>query len=223
MDCDMKMKMVILGPPGSGKGTIARIISKIYCLSHIVTGDLLRNAVRSGSFLGKHAEKHMEKGELVPDEIVITLIKERLIGQLVNDGFILDGFPRNTKQADALEEILEEKKTYLTHVINLIVDDEIIIGRLSLRRSCPRCGAVYHLKNNPPKTRGICNECGGQLVHRTDDREEIIRHRLEVYKQKSASLIDRYQESGLLKNMSGNLPFNEIPCEIRKILGRKKS
>lgn len=208
----------MLGPPGSGKGTCARIISKIYGIPHITTGDLLREAVAEGTEHGRVAREYMERGELVPDEIVISIMEERLSKPDCDEGFILDGFPRNLSQAEALDHILQEKGASLTHVLNLVVGAEIIIGRLSLRRSCPRCGAVYHLKNNPPKSDEICDECGAKLVQRSDDREEIIRHRLEVYEEKTRPLLERYRKAGKVREMSGDLDINEIPEAVRQAL-----
>lgn len=210
----------MLGPPGSGKGTCARIISKIYGIPHITTGDLLREAVAEGTEHGRVARGYMERGELVPDEIVISIMEERLSKPDCDEGFILDGFPRNLSQAEALDRILKEKGTSLTHVLNLVVGAEIIIGRLSLRRSCPRCGAVYHLKNNPPKRDEICDECGAKLVQRSDDREEIIRHRLEVYEEKTRPLLERYRKAGKVRKMSGDLDIDEIPDAVRRMLAR---
>lgn len=209
----------MLGPPGSGKGTCARIISKIYGIPHITTGDLLREAVAEGTEHGRVAREYMERGELVPDEIVISIMEERLSKPDCDEGFILDGFPRNLSQAEALDHILQEKGASLTHVLNLVVGAEIIIGRLSLRRSCPRCGAVYHLKNNPPKRDEICDECGAKLVQRSDDREEIIRHRLEVYEEKTRPLLERYRKAGKVREMSGDLDIDEIPEAVRQALG----
>jgi len=207
----------VLGPPGSGKGTCARIISKIYGIPHITTGDLLREVAAEGGQQGMVAKKYMERGELVPDEIVISIMERRLSKPDCDGGFILDGFPRNLGQAEALDRILEEKGVSLNHVLNLVVGADIVISRLSLRRSCPRCGAVYHLKNKPPKTDEICDECGAKLVQRSDDKEEIIRHRFEVYEEKTRPLLERYKEAGLLREMSGNIDLSEIPESVRRV------
>ena len=210
----------MLGPPGSGKGTCARIISKIYGIPHIATGDLLREVTAEGTERGRVAKEYIERGELVPDDITIGVMEERLSEPDCDEGFVLDGFPRNLRQADALDRILKEKGMSLTHVMNLVVDDEVIIGRLSLRRSCPQCGAVYHLKNNPPKRDEICDECGAKLVQRSDDTEEVLRHRLEVYEEKTRPLLERYREAGLVRDMSGDLPIDEIPEAARRVLAR---
>jgi adenylate kinase len=210
----------MLGPPGSGKGTCARIISKIYGIPHIATGDLLREVTAEGTERGRVAKEYIERGELVPDDITIGVMEERLSEPDCDEGFVLDGFPRNLRQADALDRILKEKGMSLTHVMNLVVDDEVIIGRLSLRRSCPQCGAVYHLKNNPPKRDEICDECGAKLVQRSDDTEEVLRHRLEVYEEKTRPLLERYREAGLARDMSGDLPIDEITEAVRRVLAR---
>lgn len=211
-------RITVLGPPGSGKGTCAGFIGKMYDIPVIHTGDMLREIVAEGTERVRVAKDFMERGELVPDEIVISLVEERLSMPDCDSGFVLDGFPRNLNQADALDRILGEKGVTLTHVLNIVTDIETIIGRLSLRRSCPRCGAVYHLKNNPPKMDEICDDCGAKLIQRSDDREEIIRHRLEVYEKKSRPLVERYVEAGLVREMRGDLDINEIPEALRRVL-----
>jgi len=211
-------RIVVLGPPGSGKGTCAKFISKMYGIPVIATGYMLREAAAEGTERGMVAKEYMEQGELVPDEIVNSIVEERLRMPDCDDGFILDGFPRNLRQAEALDSILREKGVSLSRVLNIVTDAETIIGRLSLRRSCPRCGAIYHLKNNPPKMDEICDECGAKLIQRSDDREEIIRHRLEVYEEKTHPLLERYVEAGLVREMRGDLDINEIPEALRRVL-----
>lgn len=211
-----------MGPPGSGKGTVARIISKIYSIPVIATGDMLREAVAEGNEYRRAAREFMENGELVPDEIVNSIIKERLMRPDCDDGFILDGFPRNLNQANALNLILGQKQQSITHVLNIVLDADTIIHRLSHRRSCSRCGAIYHLKNKPPKVDGICDECGYELIHRSDDREEIIRHRLRVYDEATRPLLERYRTAGVVRQMRGDLPLNEIPENVRQILNYRK-
>ena len=211
-----------MGPPGSGKGTVARIISKIYSIPVIATGDMLREAVSDGNEYGRAAKEFMENGELVPDEIVNGIIKERLMRPDCEEGFILDGFPRNLKQANALYQILRKKQQSITHVLNIVLDADTIIQRLSLRLSCSRCGAIYHLKNKPPREDGKCDECGYELIQRSDDREEIIRHRLLVYDEATRPLVERYREEGVVRQMRGDLPINEIPENVRQILNHHK-
>lgn len=214
----IETRIVVLGPPGSGKGTCAGFIGKMYGIPVIRTGDMLREAAAEGTEHGRVTKGYMDRGELVPDEIVILIVEERLNRPDCDDGFILDGFPRNLVQAEALDRILGEMGVSLTHVLNIVADAETIINRLSLRRSCPRCGAVYHLKNNPPEMDEICDECGAKLIQRSDDTEEIIRHRFEVYEEKSRPLLDRYVKAGLVRSMRGDLDINEIPDALRRVL-----
>ncbi|KON30690.1 adenylate kinase [miscellaneous Crenarchaeota group-15 archaeon DG-45] len=216
----MGTRIVILGPPGAGKGTVARIVSRIYGIPHITTGDMLRGAVAEGTERGRVAKEYMERGELVPDEVVNAIVEERLMEDDCDGGFILDGFPRNLRQAEALDRILGRKGRHLTHALNLVLDAEAIVGRLSLRRTCPRCGAVYHLRNNPPKEDEVCDEDGAELVQRSDDREEIIRHRLRVYEEETRPLLERYRGAWLVRDMRGDLPIAGISDEVRRILGR---
>jgi adenylate kinase len=183
---------------------------------------MLREAVAEGTHRGRIAEEYMNKGELVPDKIVIGIMEERLSKPDIQNGFILDGFPRNLAQAEALDRILGNMGTSLSHVLNIVMDNEKIIERLALRRSCPLCGAIYHLMNKPPKAEGVCDECGSEIIQRSDDYEDIMRHRLEVYEKESHLLIDRYENLGLVKELKGDLPLTEIPGAICKILGNPK-
>jgi adenylate kinase len=211
-------RVVVLGPPGSGKGTCAGFISKIYGIPVIRTGDMLRKVAVEETERGRMAKVYLERGELVPDEIVISIVSKRLRMPDCEKGFILDGFPRNLVQAEALDRILEDLGVGLSHVLNIVTDAETIVNRLSLRRSCPRCGAVYHLKNNPPKRDGTCDECDAELIQRSDDNEEILRHRFEVYEEKSRPLLERYVKSGLVREIRGDLDINEIPEALRQVL-----
>lgn len=213
-----KTRVAILGPPGSGKGTRARIIGKIQGIPIIATGNLLREAVAKGTEQGKVAEEYLDRGELVPDDIVIGVMEERLRQPDCDRGFVLDGFPRNRSQADALNNILKEKGAHLDFVLNVVVDPKTIIDRLSLRRSCPRCGAVYHLKDSPPMEDEVCDECGAELVQRSDDKEEVIRHRLEVYEEKTRPILERYEKAGLVRDMRGDLPIDDILEAVRRVL-----
>ena len=183
---------------------------------------MLRDAVVDGNEYGVAAREFMENGELVPDEIVNGIIEERLMKPDCEEGFILDGFPRNLKQAEALHQILRKKQQSITHVLNIVLDAEMIIQRLSLRRSCSRCGAIYHMENKPPKIESICDECGHELIQRSDDREEIIRHRLRVYDESTRPLLERYREAGVVRQIRGDLPINEIPDYVRQILNHNK-
>jgi len=213
------MRIMILGPPGSGKGTRARIISDMYGIPVITTGDMLREAAARGTRLGAVAKGYMDRGELVPDDIVNGIVAERLQKADLEKGFVLDGYPRSVAQADALDEILEEAGIELDHVVVVDVKDETIISRLSLRRSCPRCGEIYHLKKKPPRRDEICDRCGFTLIQRSDDEEEVIRRRLEVYREKTQPLIERYGKRGLIRFVDGDIPIDAIPSEMRRLLG----
>lgn len=213
------MRIIILGPPGSGKGTRAKIIGKLYDLPVVTTGDMLRAAVSEGTELGKLAQGYMNRGELVRDDIVISIVEDRMSKPDVMKGFILDGFPRSVEQAEALDRILNRQGTVLDTVLYVTAKHETIIERLSLRRSCPKCGAIYHLKDMLPKREGICDECGGVLVQREDDKAEIIRHRLEVYEKQTFPILERYERVGKVRQMRGEIDIKEIPDEIRRVLG----
>ncbi|MBN1682194.1 adenylate kinase [Candidatus Bathyarchaeota archaeon] len=212
------MRIMILGPPGSGKGTCSKIIEEIYKIPVITTGDMLREAVSKESPLGIIAKTYMEKGELVPDDLVNKLVKERISEKDSVKGFILDGYPRSIKQAQVLEEMLAEMGKKLDHVINVVLEDEAIITRLSLRRSCPKCGAIYHLINKPPKKQGLCDLCNTKIVQREDDKEEVIKHRLEVYWEKTQPLIDWYEKRVKVKKIRGDIDINILPKVIKEII-----
>lgn len=209
------LNFVFLGPPGAGKGTQAEIIAKRHGLVKISTGDILREAVKNGTELGKLADGYMKRGELVPDEIMLGLIEEQLAN--IDKGFILDGFPRTVKQAERFDELLERKNLPLKAVILLDVPDEEIIKRLSARRVCPNCGAVYNLLFTPPKNDEICDVCGTKLVQRKDDNPETIKRRLDVYREQTAPLIDYYQEKGLLVKIDGTGKPEKITEAIEEV------
>jgi adenylate kinase len=211
-------RVVVLGPPGSGKGTCAGFISKMYGIPVIRTGDMLRKVAVEETDRGRMTKKYLDRGELVTDEIVISIVSKRLRMPDCEEGFVLDGFPRNLVQAEALDRILEDLGVGLSHVLNVVTDAETIISRLSFRRTCPRCGAVYHLKNNPPKMGDVCDECGTELVQRSDDTEEILRHRFEVYDEKSCPLLERYAKAGLVREVHGDLDISELPEALRRVL-----
>ncbi len=212
------MKLILLGPPGAGKGTQAVRLVEHYGIPQISTGDILRKAVKEGTELGVLAKKYMDKGELVPDEVVIGIIRERIKEPDCGKGYILDGFPRTIAQAQALDEMLEKEGTSIDHVVNISVEDEEIVKRLTGRRMCPKCGAGYHVVFDPPKKEGICDKCGGELIQRDDDREETIRARLEVYRQQTEPLIEYYEEKGLLRTIPGEGKMEEIFQAILKAL-----
>lgn len=208
-----------MGPPGSGKGTRAKIIGKMYDIPVITTGDMLREAVSEGTELGKQAEGYMKKGELVRDDIVIGIVDERMGKSDLDRGFILDGFPRSVRQAEALDRILNKLETMIDTVLYIDAKPETILERLSLRRSCSKCGAIYHLNYKPPENEGACNECGGELFHREDDREEIILHRFEVYEKQTYPILERYENRGKVQRMDGEIKIEEISDEVERILG----
>ena len=212
------MRIVLLGAPGSGKGTQAKFIMDKYGIPQISTGDLLRNAVAAGTELGKKAKAIMEAGELVSDELVLGIIRDRLSEADTDKGFILDGFPRNTAQAVALDALLEEENKPLQAAIYFEVDFELIVKRITGRRSCPKSGAIYNIYFSPPKQEGICDISGEKLVHRADDNEETVRNRLNVYQEQTAPLIALYEEKGIMKSLSGEGDINEINDRVSAIL-----
>lgn len=207
--------MVLLGPPGSGKGTQAARVAGDLGMKHISTGDLLREAVKAGSELGKQAEGYMKKGALVPDEIMLGLIEEEL-SALGDQGWLLDGFPRTLRQAEDLSRVLERLGQDIDRAILIDVPPEVIVGRLTSRRVCPNCNAVYNLESNPPEIEGRCDECGTGLVQRPDDEEETVRNRLRVYEEQTAPVIDYYRD-GLVR-VRGAGDIEEISAEIVRAL-----
>ena len=192
------MRVVLVGPPGAGKGTQAKVIADKFGIPQISTGDIFRANVTEATPLGVQAKKYMDAGELVPDEVTIAMVRQRLCRADAADGFLLDGFPRTVPQAAALNEILADLDHPLTAVLELRVDDDEVVRRLSGRRTCRCCGHVWHLELEPPAAPGVCDECGGQLFQRDDDQPETIRRRLEVYAEQTAPLIQYYRSSGLL-------------------------
>ncbi|MGQ9456601.1 MAG: adenylate kinase [Armatimonadota bacterium] len=212
------MRIVLFGPPGSGKGTQASILEAEYGAVHISTGDILREAVAKGSEMGLRAKSYMDRGELVPDEVVIAIARERL-SSVGNDGFVLDGFPRTIPQAEALDTVLGDLGKPLEAVVNLDVDQEELIRRLSGRRVCSRCGEVYHLESNPPREAGRCDKCGGDLVQREDDKPEAIKNRLEVYREQTAPVLDYYRSKGLLRDVVAEGEIYDIAQRIVASLG----
>ena len=209
----------MLGPPGSGKGTQAQILSELYCVPVITTGDMLRDSVDRGTRYGKLAKDYMERGDLVPDGIVNRIVGDRLKRNDLSEGFILDGYPRSIPQADALDKILDENNQELDYVIHVVLDDESIIDRLSKRRVCPNCGAVYHLESNPPKIPDVCDECGSKLIRRNDDSPDVIRKRLQVYMEKTKPLLERYEERGIVVDVPGDVDLCKLPQMLKELLG----
>lgn len=211
------MNIVLFGPPGAGKGTQAVELAKKYHIPHISTGDILRMNVKNGTELGKEAQKYMNKGELVPDKILIGIIRERLQEPDCKKGYMLDGYPRTIPQAEALHDILTIINKPLDVVLNINVSNEELIGRLSGRRMCS-CGSSYHLIFNPSKKENICDKCGGELYQRDDDKEDVVKQRLEVYAHKTKPLIDYYQKLNLLANIDGTGSVDEVFSAICNIL-----
>ncbi|MCZ7356797.1 MAG: adenylate kinase [Candidatus Methanoperedens sp.] len=211
------MNIILLGPPGAGKGTQAKRIAHYYSLPHISTGDILRENISNNTPLGLKAKSYMSKGELVPDELLITIIKDRLSRQDCSGGFLLDGYPRTIPQADALQMILTESNKKLDIVLNIEVDDEELVRRISGRRMCV-CGASYHVVFIPPGKDGFCDLCNGKLYQRDDDKAEAVKNRLIVYKKQTKPLIEYYKKKGLLRPIEGGKEIPEIFEDIKKVL-----
>lgn len=212
------MRMILLGPPGAGKGTQAKAITERFGVPQISTGDILRSAVRDGTPMGARAKMFMDSGALVPDDVVVGIVCERLRQDDCRSGFILDGFPRTVAQANALHDTLLEMNYPLQAVISLGVDEDALVERLTGRRSCRSCGLGYHVKFSPAKLDGFCDACGAELIQREDDREETIRHRLSVYREQTSPLIGYYSEQGLLFDVDGMEDIAVVRDEIFAIL-----
>ena len=213
-----ELNLILLGPPGAGKGTQAERLRGDFDLPYYATGDILRAAVRDGSELGREAKQYMDRGDLVPDELMSRVIVARLDSPEARDGFILDGFPRTVPQAEALTEALEPLGRRLTAVLSIEVPDDIVVRRLSGRRMCEKNGHVYHVEFDPPKNSGFCDQDGSALVQREDDREETVRHRLEVFHEQTTPLIDLYEKQGLLRRFDGTRAPEEVHGHIRATL-----
>ncbi len=208
------MKLILLGPPGAGKGTQAKQLVDRFGIPQISTGDILRGAVKEGTPMGVKAKGFMDAGGLVPDEVVVGIVRERLQKQDCANGFILDGFPRTVPQADALKETLGELGKDLDSVVSLEVDAEALVERLTGRRTCKDCGRGFHVKFDPPRESKKCDACGGELIQRDDDKEETIRQRLQVYDDQTSPLVAYYREQGLLKAVDGMLAMDAVQEKI---------
>jgi adenylate kinase len=204
------MRLVLLGPPGAGKGTQAKYLAKHFAIPAISTGDIFRANVAQKTALGLEAKRYMDAGDLVPDQVTIAMVRDRVHEDDASSGFLLDGFPRTVPQAEALKEILAERGTPLDAVLELKVDDEEVVRRLSGRRTCRQCGHVWHQEFDPPQEDGVCDKCGGQLFQRDDDQPETIRRRLEVYSQNTAPLVGYYDEQGLLVAIEATGPVDGV-------------
>ncbi|WP_409252545.1 adenylate kinase [Bacillus sp. SCS-153A] len=216
------MNIVLMGLPGAGKGTQAERIVEKYGIPHISTGDMFRAAMKEETELGLKAKSFIDKGELVPDEVTIGIVQERLSKEDAHKGFLLDGFPRTVAQADALENILDNLGKKIDYVINIQVDKEVLMERLTGRRICKNCGATYHLVFNPPSEDGVCDRCGGELYQRADDNEETVQNRLDVNIKQTQPLLDFYQDKGYLVNIDGQRDINEVFSEIDDLIGSSR-
>jgi adenylate kinase len=213
------MRLILLGPPGAGKGTQAKLLADKLGIPQVSTGDMLRAAVKAGTPLGREAKQYMDRGALVPDGVIIGLVRDRLQQQDCARGYILDGFPRTVAQAEALGKTLTELKASLDHVVSLEVPTEDLVLRIAGRRTCRNCGAMYHVRFSPSKTDGRCDACGGDTYQREDDREETVRRRLQVYIDQTAPLIDFYAARGLLRQVAGTGKIADIFQRIMRTLG----
>ena len=215
------MKIIMLGAPGAGKGTQAKMISEKYNIPHISTGDIFRFNIKNGTELGMEAKKYMDQGLLVPDELTVKILLDRVAKDDCKGGYVLDGFPRNIPQAQVLDNALGEIDDKIDFAIDVDVPDENIIKRMSGRRACINCGATYHMENIPPKKEGICDDCGAEIVLRDDDRPETVKNRLDVYHRQTQPLIEFYQAKGILKTVDGTMDMKDVSAAIAVMLQRK--
>ena len=215
----IKMKIIMLGAPGAGKGTQAKMIADKYMVPHISTGDIFRLNIKNGTELGMEAKKYMDQGQLVPDELTVKILLDRVAKDDCKNGYVLDGFPRTIPQAEVLDEALTKLGDKIDYAIDVDVPDENIINRMSGRRACVNCGATYHMVHVPPKKEGICDTCGSELILRDDDKPETVKNRLKVYHDQTQPLIDFYTEKGILKSVDGTQDMNDVFATIVAILG----
>ena len=213
------MKIIMLGAPGAGKGTQAKMLAEKYSIPHISTGDIFRANIKNGTELGKKAKSYMDAGNLVPDELVVDLVVDRIGQDDCAKGYILDGFPRTIPQAQALTEALNKVGDKVDYAIDIEVPDENIITRMGGRRACVSCGATYHIKYNPTKVENVCDACNGELIVRDDDKPETVKHRLDTYHEETQPLIDYYNEQGILKEIDGTVDMDVVFNNIVDILG----
>lgn len=213
------MKIIMLGAPGAGKGTQAKMIAEKYGVPHVSTGDIFRANIKNGTELGKEAKQYMDQGLLVPDELTVRILLDRVAQDDCKNGYVLDGFPRTIPQAEVLDSELSKLGDHIDYAIDVDVPDENIIKRMSGRRACLTCGATYHIEHVPPKKEGVCDKCGSELVLRDDDKPETVKNRLNVYHEQTQPLIDFYTNKGVLKTVDGTLPMEEVFAAITAILG----
>ena len=212
------MKIIMLGAPGAGKGTQAKMIADKFGIPHISTGDIFRANIKNGTDLGKKAKEYMDKGQLVPDELTVEILLDRVANDDCKNGYVLDGFPRTIPQADVLDKELTKLGDKVDFAINVDVPDENIVRRMSGRRACLKCGATYHIEHIPPKTEGICDTCGSELVQRDDDKPETVQNRLKVYHEQTQPLIEYYDAKNILKTVDGTKDMQEVFNNIVNIL-----
>jgi adenylate kinase len=210
-----ELNLIFLGPPGAGKGTQAQRLSKDFRLPYIATGDMLREAVKEGTELGRKAKEYMDAGDLVPDDLIIAMITETMEDPESDDGFILDGFPRNVPQADALTGAMEERDRRITAVLLIEVEDEEVVRRISGRRVCVKSGHTYHVDSDPPKHEGVCDQDGSRLIQRDDDKPETVKKRLDTYHEQTEPLVEYYEERNLLRRFDGSRPPTDVHDHIR--------
>jgi len=214
------MNILIMGPPGAGKGTQASRIASFYEIPHISTGDMFRAEIKQGSDLGKKIKSYLDSGQLVPDEVTVEVVKKRLQQADTQKGFLLDGFPRTIPQAEALDGILKEMGRSLDLVINIKVDPQVLLDRMTGRRVCQKCGATYHVVNQPPRVEGVCDQCGGELYQRSDDTVETVSNRLDVYQKQTAPLLEYYQQRGIVAEINGEQSIDDVFKEIQEVIRR---
>ena len=213
------MKIIMLGAPGAGKGTQAKMIAEKYSIPHVSTGDIFRANIKEQTELGMEAKKYMDQGLLVPDELTVKILLDRVAKDDCKNGYVLDGFPRTIPQAEVLDKAVSELNDSIDFAINVDVEDENIIRRMSGRRACLKCGATYHIEHIPPKKEGICDKCGSELVLRDDDKPETVEKRLKVYHEQTQPLIDYYNKKGILKEVDGSQDMKDVFNAIVSILG----
>lgn len=214
------LRTILLGPPGAGKGTQAVKIVEKYNIPHISTGDIFRENIKNETELGKKAKSYMDRGELVPDELVVEIATDRLTKDDCKNGFLLDGFPRTIFQAEKLDDFLAKRGEKIDKVINIDVETEALVKRITGRRVCKSCGASYHVVNIPPKKDGVCDVCNGELVQRADDTEETVLNRIDVYNKQTKPLVDYYEKAGVIANIDGNKDLDDVLADIIKALGK---
>ncbi|MCI8527988.1 MAG: adenylate kinase [Lachnospiraceae bacterium] len=216
------MKIIMLGAPGAGKGTQAKMIAEKFGIPHISTGDIFRSNIKEGTQLGTEAKKYMDQGLLVPDELTVKILLDRVAKEDCAGGYVLDGFPRTIPQAEVLDEALEKLNEKIDYAVNVDVPDDNIVKRMSGRRACLKCGATFHMEHIPPKQEGICDSCGGELVLRDDDKQETVQNRLKVYHDQTQPLIDYYTKKGVLKSVDGTMEMKAVFQLISEIIKEEK-